>query len=55
MVTGDHPITASAIAKGVGIISESNKTVEDLAAEQETTVEKLTPESVSFFCFCFSL
>ncbi|XP_018651567.1 putative na+/k+ atpase alpha subunit [Schistosoma mansoni] len=27
MVTGDHPITAKAIAKGVGIISESSKTV----------------------------
>jgi sodium/potassium-transporting ATPase subunit alpha len=30
MVTGDHPITAKAIAKSVGIISEGNKTVEDL-------------------------
>ena len=32
MVTGDHPITAKAIAKGVGIISEGNETKEDIAA-----------------------
>lgn len=34
MVTGDHPITAKAIAKGVGIISEGSKTIEDLALER---------------------
>merc|ERR1711936_1006802 len=33
MVTRDHPITAKAIAKGVGIISEGNETKEDMSAD----------------------
>uniref|UniRef100_A0A1I8GHK0 Sodium/potassium-transporting ATPase subunit alpha n=1 Tax=Macrostomum lignano TaxID=282301 RepID=A0A1I8GHK0_9PLAT len=34
MVTGDHPITAKAIAKSVSIISSDNKTVDDIAKER---------------------
>lgn len=39
MVTGDHPITAKAIARSVGIISEGNKTIEDIAAERKCDVK----------------
>uniref|UniRef100_A0AC34F6A5 Sodium/potassium-transporting ATPase subunit alpha n=1 Tax=Panagrolaimus sp. ES5 TaxID=591445 RepID=A0AC34F6A5_9BILA len=41
MVTGDHPITAKAIAKSVGIISEESITVEDIAAERGIPVERV--------------
>lgn len=41
MVTGDHPITAKAIAKSVGIISEGNETAEDMAARLNIPVSEV--------------
>lgn len=44
MVTGDHPITAKAIAKSVGIISEESETIEDIATRMNVPVDHVKPE-----------
>ncbi|XP_065752387.1 potassium-transporting ATPase alpha chain 2 [Phocoena phocoena] len=41
MVTGDHPITAKAIAKSVGIISANSETVEDIAKRLNVAVAQV--------------
>ncbi|KAK2491857.1 hypothetical protein MC885_006638 [Smutsia gigantea] len=41
MVTGDHPITAKAIAKGVGILSEGMETANDVAAPLKVPVSQI--------------
>ncbi|CAK9303685.1 unnamed protein product [Gordionus sp. m RMFG-2023] len=43
MVTGDHPITAKAIAKQVGIISEDSDTIEDISARLKIPVGEINP------------
>ncbi|NXY89078.1 ATP4A ATPase, partial [Alcedo cyanopectus] len=43
MVTGDHPITAKAIAAAVGIISEGSETPEEVAARLRLPLDRVDP------------
>lgn len=39
MITGDHPITAKAIARSVGIISETSETAEEIAVRLDMNID----------------
>lgn len=43
MVTGDHPLTAKAIARNVGIIGPDSETVDDIAKRLKIPVEQVNP------------
>lgn len=46
MVTGDHPVTAKAIARAVGIISQDNLTAEEISAKLHIQPEKLDTSDI---------
>ena len=47
MVTGDHPVTATAIARAVGIISEHHETIEEVAISRSCSVTDVDPHEAS--------
>eukprot|EP00117_Sycon_ciliatum_P003428 scpid20747/ scgid8225/ Sodium/potassium-transporting ATPase subunit alpha-1; Na(+)/K(+) ATPase alpha-1 subunit len=44
MVTGDYPVTAAAIARQVGIISDNSETAEDIARRENVPVSSINPK-----------
>ncbi|XP_050685927.1 sodium/potassium-transporting ATPase subunit alpha-like isoform X2 [Eriocheir sinensis] len=54
MVTGDHPITAKAIARKVGIISPDSETVEDIARRLNIPIAKVDPKLATAVVLCGS-
>ena len=49
MVTGDHPITAKAISRGVDIISEGSEVAEEVAARLGVDVGLVDPRTCAVF------
>ena len=48
-VTGDHPVTAAAIARAVGIISPDSRTIEELAEERQLPADQIDPRDAKAF------
>lgn len=53
MVTGNHSITAKAIASNVGIIQEGSETVKDMAKLKGIPVEQVNKRYIELKLFTF--
>lgn len=47
MVTGDHPTTALAIGRAVGIVSEGHETLQELSERKQLPVDQISPDRVN--------